>query len=76
MFNLNELVLVSDPVQALNDENGCFQVTAPSGETIKIRLESGYMTIEDATYRPERAREDLLWQVIKVKELRCNRSAG
>jgi hypothetical protein len=30
------------------------------------------MTIEDATYRPERAREDLLWQVIKVKELRCN----
>jgi hypothetical protein len=67
MFNLNETVLVSDPVEALSEEDGCFQTTARSGETIQIRLEAGYMTIEHATRSLERTRRDLLWEVVKVK---------
>jgi hypothetical protein len=70
MFSINEWVLVSDPVEALNAESGYFQITSPSGETMEIRLESGYVTIERVIRLPELTRADLLWQVIKIGELR------
>ena len=70
VFSVNDLVLVSDPVEALSEESGRFLITSPSGETMEIRLESGYVTIERVIRLPELTRADLLWQVIKIGELR------
>ena len=69
MFKVHELVLVSDPVEALETEAGFFEVTAPTGETMEIRLENGYIRIQGNFYSPAKVRTDQLWQIVKVGEL-------
>ena len=69
MFSVNDLVLVSDPVEALSEESGRFLITSPSGETMEIRLESGYVTIERVICLPDLTTANPLWQVIKIGEI-------
>ena len=70
MFKVHELVLVSDPVEALENEAGFFRVTAPTGQAMEIRLEDGYFRLQRESYCPEKMRSDHLWQVVKLGELR------
>jgi len=72
VFKVHELVLVSDPVEALEKETGFFQVTAPTGQTLEIRLEGGYVRIQGEFYCPENMRTDDRWQIVKVGELEPN----
>lgn len=72
MFKVHEMVLVSDPVEALENEAGYFQVTAPTGQTMEIRLEHGYFRVQRDSYRPEKMRTDHLWQIVKLGELKPN----
>jgi len=69
VFKVHELVLVSDPVEALETEAGFFEVTAPTGETMEIRLENGYIRIQGNFYCPAKIRTDELWQIVKLGEL-------
>jgi len=69
VFRLRDIVLVADPVDALENEAGFFEVTAPTGETMEIRLENGYIRIQSNFYCPARMRADQLWQIVKVGEL-------
>lgn len=72
MFKVHEAILVTDPVEALESEAGFFQVTAPTGQTMEIRLEHGYFRIQGDSYSPEKMRTDHLWQIVKVDELERN----
>jgi len=72
MFRLNQPVLVSDLIEALSEESGCFQITSPCGEKVQIRLCAGYFTIEYAHCSLEQKRDDLLWEIIKIGETRFN----
>jgi hypothetical protein len=69
MFKLNETVLVSNLVAALDNENGRFLITAPTGEALEVRIEGGYVQIEREAYFPSARRNDLLWAVVKLREL-------
>jgi hypothetical protein len=69
MFKLNETVLVPDPVEALESENGAFLIVAPTGDTLQIRLEAGHMTIENSQHQPAEKRDDFLWTIIKIGEV-------
>ena len=69
MFKLRHIVLVADPVDALENEAGFFEVTAPTGETMEIRLENGYIRIQGNFCCPAKMRADQLWQIVKVGEL-------
>ena len=57
MFKLHDLVLVADPVDALETEAGFFEVTAPTGETMEIRLENGYIRIQSNFCCPAKMRD-------------------
>jgi hypothetical protein len=72
VFKVHELVLVSDSVEALKNEAGFFQVTAPTGQTMEIRLEHGYFRLQGEFHRPENMRTDHLWLIVKVGELKPN----
>ena len=69
MFKVHEMVLVADPVDALENEAGFFEVTAPTGETMEIRLENGHIRIQSNFCCPAKMRADHLWQIVKVGEL-------
>lgn len=72
MFKVHEAVLVSDPVEALENETGFFQVIAPTGQAMEIRLEDGYFRLQRESYCQEKMRTDHLWQIVKLGELRPN----
>jgi hypothetical protein len=72
MFRLNRPVLVSDLVEALKKENGCFQITSPCGEQMQIQLNDGFLIVECVHCAPERMRDDSLWEIVKLGESRCN----
>jgi hypothetical protein len=69
MLRLNQRVVVSDITLALEREAGIFLISAPSGETLQIRLEQGKVEVYRSTYLPEATRNDQLWTIIKVGEL-------
>jgi hypothetical protein len=69
VFKVHKPVLVSDPVEALENEAGFFEVTAPTGETMEIRLENGHIRIQGNFCCPGNMRGDQLWQIVKVGEL-------
>ena len=69
MFKVHELVLASDPVEALETQAVFFEVTAPTGETMEIRLENGYIRIRGNFYCPAKMRADELWQIVKLGDL-------
>jgi len=72
VFKVHEVVLVPDPVEALENEAGYFRVTAPTGQTMEILLEDGYFRLQRESYCAEKMRTDHLWQVVKLGELRPN----
>jgi hypothetical protein len=72
MFKLNEMVLVSNLVGALEHENGQFLITAPTGEALEVRIESGYVRIECEEYFAGARRDDMLWTILKIRELNGN----
>jgi hypothetical protein len=74
VFKVHKPVLVSDPVQALENEAGFFEVTAPTGETMEIRLENGLIRIQGNFCCPGNMRADQLWQIVKVGELGAENS--
>ena len=69
MFRLNKKLLVSDLTAALESEGGIFLVSAPSGETLQIRLEKGNVEIYRSTCVADAIRNDELWTVVKIGEL-------
>lgn len=69
MFKINETILVADVTFALEGEEGAFLVSAPTGETLEIRLEQGYVQVHRSAYMPETRRNDELWTIVKIGEL-------
>ena len=66
MFKLKERVLVADPVEALQEENGSFLITASNGDSLQIQVEAGYVLVDHASYLPEAKRTDFLWAITKL----------
>ena len=66
MFKLKETVLVTNPVEALQEENGSFLITAPNGDSLQVQVEAGYALVDHASYLPEAKRTDLLWAITKL----------
>jgi hypothetical protein len=69
MFKLNKKILVPDITSALEQEDGAFLISAPTGETLEVRVEAGYVKIERSTYLEDAKRNDLLWTIVKIGEL-------
>jgi hypothetical protein len=69
MIKLNEKVLVSDITLTLEREGGAFLVSAPTGETLEISLEYGYVEVHCSGYLPDAKRDDELWTIVKIGEL-------
>ena len=69
MLRLNQRVLASDITSVLEHEAGIFLVSAPTGETLQIRLEQGNVEVYRSTYVPQTTRNDELWTIIKIGEL-------
>lgn len=74
MFRLNEKIVVSDITAALEGEEGRFWVSAPTGETLEIRLEEGCVQVHCSAYVPDARRHDELWTIVKIEELDCNQA--
>jgi hypothetical protein len=66
MIPLNARILVSDITSALEGEGGAFLVSAPTGETLAISLEDGYVEIHCSAYLPDARRNDELWTIVKI----------
>jgi len=67
---LNEKIVVPDITLALDGEEGAFLVSAPTGETLEIRLQEGYVEVHcSAYYLPDAKRNDELWTIVKIGEL-------
>jgi hypothetical protein len=66
---LNEKIVVPDITLALDGEKGAFLVSAPTGETLQIRLEQGYVQVHCSVYLPDAKRNDQLWTIVKIGEL-------
>jgi hypothetical protein len=66
MIPLNGRILVSDITSALEGEGGAFLVSAPTGETLAISLEDGYVEIHYSAYLPDARRNDELWTIVKI----------
>lgn len=69
MFKLNEKTVVPDITLALEGEEGAFLVSAPTGETLEIRLEDGFVQVHYSVYLPGARRSDELWTIVKIGDL-------
>jgi hypothetical protein len=66
---LNEKVVVPDITSALEGEEGAFLVSAPTGDTLEISVEEGYVEVHCSAYLPDAKRNDGLWTIVKTGEL-------
>ena len=69
MFKLNEKMIVPDVTLALEGQEGTFWVSAPTGETLEIGLQEGYVKVHCSAYVPDAKRDDKLWTIVKIGEL-------
>jgi hypothetical protein len=69
MFKLNEKIVVPDIRSALEGEEGAFLVSAPTGETLDISLECGFVEVHCSAYLPDARRTDELWTIVKIGDL-------
>lgn len=65
---LNEKIVVPDVTSALDGEEGAFLVSAPTGDTLAISLEEGYVEVHCSAYVPDARRNDGLWTIVKTGE--------
>jgi hypothetical protein len=66
MLKVNEKILVPDITRALEGEEGAFLVSAPTGETLEISFEEGYVAVHNSAYLPDLRRSDELWTIVKI----------
>jgi hypothetical protein len=69
MFRLNKKLVVWDITAALENEAGKSLISAPTVETLQIRLEKRNVEIYLSTYVPGAKLNDALWTVVKIGEL-------
>ena len=66
MFRIGEKILVTDIHSALENEGGLFLISAPSGETLHVRLEAGNVEVFRSDFLADRKRDDELWAIMRT----------
>jgi len=66
MFPIGEKILVTDVTLALENEGGLFLISAPTGETLHVRLHAGNVEVFRSAFLPDRRRDDELWAIVRT----------
>jgi hypothetical protein len=66
MFRIGEKILVADITSALEDEGGLFLISAPTGETLHVRLQTGNVEVFRSAFQPDGKRGDDLWAIMRT----------
>jgi hypothetical protein len=77
MFPLNETLVVNDPLEALRNEEGVFEVTSPTGDHFQVNCRPGHQhDVKPLAYVPEDRRSDLRWAIKKLGSKISSESAA
>jgi hypothetical protein len=74
MFPLNETLIVHNPLEALRNQEGVFEVTSPTGDHFQVICQPGHQhNVKPLAYVAEDIRSDFKWA---IKKLGSEISAG